>query len=132
MTKQKPSQRKALRSTKKKGVASPRDAASRTARETFDFSRGWAQGFNDGHIVGHREGRAYERSKQRETVLALPKITGLEPRGEANSNHASKPVQSPAQALASRLNSENLKPKPEPDPNLWPRLKAFVRKLLRR
>ena len=46
--------------------------------------------------------------------------------------HASEPVQSPAQQIASRLNSENLKPRPETDPNPWPRLKAWARKLLGR
>jgi len=46
--------------------------------------------------------------------------------------HASEPVQSPAQQIASQLNSENLKPRPEPDPSILGRIFAWPRKLLGR
>ena len=170
MTKQKPSQRKALRATKGKGTGSarrraphPSSAASETDRFTTlvpENARAAADNLESAfHWLESREGFGYWRNvyERLRRIADTPK-SAVQLAREASDKekkwpptnemgaeraHASEPVQSPempdrlrrhfdARALASKLNSENLKPRPEPDPNPWPRLKAFVRKLLRR
>lgn len=100
----------------KKEFASPRDATSRAALGMPDFDlglqRGRAEGHHAGYIEGWKAGYNYARTDAQ-------KAKTVDTRGEANT---------PAQSLASKLNSENLKPRPEPDPNPWPKIASRIRK----
>lgn len=150
MTKQTPSQRKALRSiAAKKGSLSPRDAPS-DEHSTPGLIWLWKNGDHfvaykhcfptrmdcgDPCTIGEPWGFAYLHESRpgpkdadlEELISAMArarffvhdltpqKATGGEPRGKAN----------PIQSLASKLNSENLKPRPAP-PTFWHRLKSWL------
>jgi len=155
MTKQTHRQRKALRSTKKgnsslrrKTPPHPSPAASKipdwlTEWEVRVGRPEWGLSFVC-YATADQRNEAMEVSRrafalaEAEMPGATARLGGPEPETSppvelgAERAYASEPVQSPAQQIASRLNSENLKPRPEPDPNPWKPVVAWLRKLVGR
>jgi hypothetical protein len=142
--KQKPSQRKALRGTKKGNSSlrrkTPPHPSPAALRKLGAAERLWvlrddlhrASLAAPNHELFKRYGAWGSRLAM--ALIDLRIASGTRPTNEmgAERAHASEPVQSPAQQIASRLNSENLKPRPEPDSSILDRLKAWARKMMGR